>query len=332
MKLIIPMAGWGTRLRPYTLTTPKPMVKIAGKSIVERLVENVQDNTQKAITEISFIIRKDFGLEIEAQLHDIAERHQVISHIFYQEEALGTAHAVFCAHTQLQGPVIIGFADTMYDSDYTLDQTADVLIWAKKIPNPEQFGVIVTDDSGRITSFIEKPKDFVSDLAIIGVYYFQNGEKLKEEIQYLFDHEIKDKNEYQLTTVLDNLHKQGKVMRPVLVEEWLDCGNTSAMLESTQKILQARKFVSISPKLHNALVIEPCHFEAGVTLQNCIVGPNVSISENATISDSVLSDTIVMKDTLISHKVLKNSIIGERSSIKGSSESLYLGHFTKLDA
>ena len=201
MKIIIPMAGRGTRLRPHTLTTPKPLIPIAGKAIVHRLVEDLAKASADPIEEIGFIIG-DFGSEVEKELHQIAEEIGAKGKIYHQETALGTAHAILCAKESLDGNVIVAFADTLFKADFTLDTNQDSIIWVQQVTDPSAFGVVKLNDDNRITDFVEKPKDFVSDLAIIGIYYFKDGENLKNELQYLVDNKVLSGGEYQLTDAL----------------------------------------------------------------------------------------------------------------------------------
>ena len=202
------MAGRGSRLRPHTLTVPKPLIPIAGKPIVQRLVEDISKVCDETVDEIAFIIG-DFGNEIEKNLINIAESLGAKGTIYHQEEALGTAHAILCAKESLTGNVVVAFADTLFKADFTLDNSADGIIWVKQIENPSAFGVVKLNDSNEITDFIEKPETFVSDLAIIGIYYFSDGEKLSIELQYLIDNNIKEKGEFQLTNALENMKAKG---------------------------------------------------------------------------------------------------------------------------
>ena len=171
MKIIVPMAGRGSRLRPHTLTVPKPLIPIAGKPIVQRLVEDIAKVAGENIEEVAFIIG-DFGDEVEKSLLQIAERLGAKGSIYRQEEALGTAHAIKCAEQSMTGNVVVAFADTLFRADFTLDTNSDGVIWVKKVEDPSAFGVVKLDDYGFITDFVEKPQTFVSDLAIIGIYYF----------------------------------------------------------------------------------------------------------------------------------------------------------------
>ena len=168
------MAGRGSRLRPHTLTVPKPLIPIAGKPIVQRLVEDISSVCNQKIEEIAFIIG-DFGEEVEKSLIQIAESLGAKGSIYHQQEALGTAHAILCAKESLNGNVVVAFADTLFKADFSLDNSADGIIWVKQIEDPSAFGVIKLDDNNVITDFVEKPNEFVSDLAIIGIYYFNDG-------------------------------------------------------------------------------------------------------------------------------------------------------------
>ena len=183
MKLIIPMAGRGTRLRPTTLTTPKPLVKVAGKPIVQRIVEDFQ--AQIAVDEVVFIVG-NFGAEVESQLRFIAQHCGVKCQIVYQTEPLGIAHALLCAEQYLQGEVYIAFADTLFDTQNLYTGGAkEAVIWVKEVNNPQSFGIVETDHTGKITRFEEKPTNPKSKLAITGIYYFRNARSLVEECSHV---------------------------------------------------------------------------------------------------------------------------------------------------
>jgi glucose-1-phosphate thymidylyltransferase len=227
MKIIVPMAGVGKRMRPHTLTIPKPLIPIAGKPIVQWLVEDIIKVCKEKVTDIAFVVG-DFGKETENKLIKIAEGLGANSHIYYQDEPLGTAHAILCAKETLNGKIIVAFADTLFRADFTMDVEKDGIIWVNKIEDPKMFGVVKVNEQGIITDFVEKPQDFISDLAIIGIYYFKDGEYLRKEMQYLIDNDIKEKGEYQLTNAMENMRKKGAKFLPGKVEEWLDCGNKDA--------------------------------------------------------------------------------------------------------
>ncbi|OFY86745.1 MAG: nucleotidyltransferase, partial [Bacteroidetes bacterium RIFCSPLOWO2_12_FULL_31_6] len=237
MKIIVPMAGRGSRLRPHTLTIPKPLLPIAGKPIVQRLVEDITKVCGEPVDEIAFIIG-DFGAQVEKDLITVAESLGAKGSIYYQEKALGTAHAILCAKNSLQGKVVVAFADTLFRADFTLDNNAEGIIWVNKIDDPSAFGVVKVNADNVITDFVEKPKEYVSDLAIIGIYYFKDGIYLKNELQYLIDNNITEKGEFQLTNALENMKQKGTKFVPGKVDEWLDCGNYKATVYTNQRVLE----------------------------------------------------------------------------------------------
>jgi len=232
MRIIVPMAGRGSRLRPHTLTIPKPLIPIAGKPIVHRLVEDIAGVINQKIEEIAFIIHEDFGTQVEKDLIAIAEKLGSKGTIYYQNEALGTAHAIMCAKESMKGPLVVAYADTLFRADFTLDTTADSVIWVKQVEDPSAFGVVQLNEKNQIIDFVEKPNHFVSDLAIIGIYYFKSGETLREELQYLLDNEIVKGGEYQLTDALENMKVKGMKFVPGQVDEWMDCGNKNVTVET----------------------------------------------------------------------------------------------------
>ena len=174
MNIIIPMAGRGSRLRPHTLTTPKPLVPLAGKPIVERLVEDIVRMLPQAVDKIAFVTGR-FGKESERDLLAVAKRLGAEGKICYQDEPLGTAHAILCGQELLDGLVVVAFADTLFRADFTIDPEADGVLFVQQIEDPSAFGIVVTDEEGNITDYVEKPKEFISDLAMIGIYSFKDG-------------------------------------------------------------------------------------------------------------------------------------------------------------
>jgi len=215
------MAGRGSRLRPHTLTVPKPLVPVAGKPIVQRLAEDLTASLSEKVDNIAFVIG-DFGPDVPKQLMKIAEGLGAKGHVFTQDQPLGTAHAILCAQEILEGPTMVAFADTLFKADFKFDINTDGIIWAQRVEDPSAFGVLKLDDEGIITDFVEKPTTFVSDLAIVGIYYVNDGAGLKRELQYLLDNDIKDTGEYQLTNELQALNAKVGKSRPGPLEECLD--------------------------------------------------------------------------------------------------------------
>ncbi|MEM6378677.1 MAG: sugar phosphate nucleotidyltransferase, partial [Bacteroidota bacterium] len=284
MKIIIPMAGRGSRLRPHTLTVPKPLLPIAGKPIVQRIVEDFSNSFSGQIEEVAFVIG-DFGPEVEAQLKSIADLVGAKCSIYHQEEPLGPAHAIYCARKSLSGNCIVAFADTLFNADFAFDTSEDGLIWVQKVSNPASFGVVTLDEQQFISEFVEKSPTFVSDLAIVGIYYFRDGDDFRKQVEYLINNNIKDKGEFQITSVLENMKQAGTKFRAANIEEWLDCGNKSNIIATASRILELKadkeQLVHPSAKLKNSIIIPPCYLGADVELENSVVGPYVSIGSNS---------------------------------------------------
>lgn len=335
MKIIVPMAGIGKRMRPHTLTVPKPLLPIAGKPIVQRLVEDIAKVCKEPIEEIAFIIG-DFGHEVEKHLLEVAKNLGAKGRICQQEEALGTAHAILCAQEILDGKCVIAFADTLFRADFTLDDSKDGIIWVQKVEDPKAFGVVKTDADGVITEFIEKPQEFVSDLAIIGIYYFKDGAYLKKHLQHLIDNGIKDKGEFQLTNALENMKNEGTKFSPGTVKEWLDCGNKDATVYTNQRVLEFLKednnLVDPSVKDVNSKIIPPCYIGKSVVLNKSVVGPHVSIGDNTTIENSVIQNSIIQKSSQIKNKVIVDSMIGSHTSIQKEAEVLSVGDYNEINS
>jgi len=334
MKIIVPMAGKGSRLRPHTLTVPKPLIPIAGKPIVQRLVEDIAKVAGEEIDEIAFIIG-DFGAVVEASLITIAEKLGAKASIYVQDEALGTAHAIKCAEDSMQGNIVVAFADTLFKADFTLDTNSDGVIWVKKVEDPSAFGVVKLDDYGFITDFVEKPQTFVSDLAIIGIYYFNSAEKLMDEINYIMDHDIKVGTEYQLTTALENLRQKGAKFSLGKVDDWMDCGNKNATVETNGKILdyEIHEFVTHpeSANIQNSLIIPPCYIGEDVVILNSKIGPYVSLGKGTKIINSNIDNSLIQEQTVIDHGNLSNSMIGSSAHYFGVAREISLGDFSVLD-
>jgi len=333
MRIIVPMAGMGKRMRPHTLTVPKPLVPIAGKPIVQRLVEDIAKVCGEPIEEVAFIVGR-FGEAVENKLMEIADSVGATGSIHYQDEPLGTAHAILCAQEALKGHLVVAFADTLFKADFTLDTSADGTIWVQQVEDPRPFGVVKLNPGGEITDFVEKPETFVSDLAIIGIYYFKDGEYLRQELQYLLDNNIKDKGEFQLTNALENMKNKGTRFLPGKISEWLDCGNKDATVYTNQRYLEYIKdqpdLVADSARIHNSVVIPTVYMGEKVVLRNAVVGPHVSIGNGTQVSDSVISNSIVQENTVIKTANIANSMLGSFVSYQGTSVDLSLGDYNTL--
>ncbi len=333
MKIIIPMAGRGSRLRPHTLTTPKPLLPIAGKPMVQRLVEDFNASFPGQINEVAFIIG-DFGAAVEQQLHSIAEGIGARARIYHQDQPLGPAHAIYCAQESLEGPCIIAFSDTLFKAKFSIPSEAEGIIWAQKVDNPSSFGVLKVDGHQNILGMVEKPDTFVSDLAIVGIYYFREAKRLREEIKYLLDNEVKEKNEYQLTSALENLRQKDHVFKVAQIEEWLDCGNMENVLQTNRRILELKKeeeqLVDPSAVQENVIIHPPCFIGKKVHINNVILGPYVSIGEGSVVENSIVKNSIIQKHAVVKNGHIDNSMIGQHVEYEGKGAGLSLGDYSKV--
>lgn len=334
MKIIIPMAGKGKRMRPHTLTVPKPLINVAGKPIVQRLVEDITKVCGEKVDEIAFIIGPDFGKEVEENLVKIANEQGAKGTICYQEKALGTAHAIMCAKESISGKTVVAFADTLFKADFVMDTNQEGVIWVQGIEDPSQFGVVKLNDAGVITDFVEKPTTFVSNLAIIGIYYFKDGDNLKKELQYLLDNNITEKGEFQLTNALENMKQKGLAFTPGKVTEWLDCGNKDATVYTNQRVLEFDKGkASLRGKnivTENSLIIEPCFIGDNVVIKNSIIGPHASIGAGCEMEDVILKNSLVQANTKLCCANISNSMIGEGAGVKGKALDISMSDYTTL--
>lgn len=327
------MAGMGKRMRPHTLTIPKPLIPIAGKPMVQRIVEDITKVCDEKVDEIAYVIGR-FGKQVEDDLVKVAEKLGAKGTIHYQDEPLGTAHAIMCAKSALTGKVVVAFADTLFKADFKLDSSKEGIIWVQKVDDPKPFGVVKIDKDNVITDFVEKPQEFISDLAIIGIYYFKDGEYLKKELQYLLDNNIKEKGEFQLTNALENMKKKGTKFVPGKVTEWLDCGNKDATVHTNQRILEFIKgngeLMSKTYNAQNSTIIQPCFIGENVKLVNSQVGPYASIGDNCVVENSTVKNVIVQTNTKIINADLANSMLGNFVEFYGKSSDASIGDYTVI--
>lgn len=327
------MAGRGSRLRPHTLTIPKPLVPVGGIPIVHRLVADIARVCAEPIDEIAFVVG-EFGEAVEKELLAVAERLGAKGSIHYQLQPLGTAHAVLCAAEKLEGPVVVAFADTLFKADFKISQEDEGILWVKQIEDPSAFGVVKLNDQGHIIDFVEKPQTFVSDLAMIGIYYFKDGARLRAELEYLIEHQVIKSGEYQLPDALRRLTEAGVAFKPGTVDEWLDCGNKEVTVETNQRVLEhdqeAGRLQQYADEITESVVIQPCYIGPGVQIIRSVVGPHVSIGAGTTITDAVVSNSIVGEKTQIKKALISGAMIGSNAQYTGRFKDLSLGDFSSV--
>lgn len=336
MKIIVPMAGRGSRLRPHTLTVPKPLIPIAGKPIVHRLVEDIAKVLDEKVDEVAFIIGEDFGEKVETDLKAIAESLGAKGTIYYQDKPLGTGHAIMCAKESLSGPAVVAYADTLFKADFTLNKDADAVIWVKQVKNPNAYGVVKLNEKNEITELVEKPEEFVSDLAVIGIYYFKDVAVLKEELQKVIDQNIIRGGEYQINDGIKAMQASGNVFVPGKVDEWMDCGNKQITVETNGRMLNflhqdGEKLISDSVKITNSEITEPCFIGENVVLTNAKIGPNVSIGNGTKIENSTIKNSLIQTGSEVKNANLNNAMIGNYAKFDGNFTQISIGDYSVLE-
>ena len=333
------MAGRGSRLRPHSLTVPKPLIPVAGEPIVHRLVKDIAKVLNQPIDEIAFILGDPawFGDDVVASLKELANNLGAKASIYRQDQPLGTGHAIMCAKESLSGPAVIAYADTLIRADFSLDPDADAVIWVKQVDKPEAYGVVKLNSNKEIIELVEKPKDFVSDLAVIGIYYFKEVGVLKQELQHVLDNNIVNGGEYQINDGIKGMMAKGNVFKTGEVDEWMDCGNKTVTIETNTKMLRFLKsdgeeqMISPSVKNNNSKIIEPCFIGDHVVLNNSTIGPNVSIGNHCVIENTTIKNSLVQTHTTIKNTDLEDAMIGNHVSYNGHFKAISLGDYSVLE-
>jgi glucose-1-phosphate thymidylyltransferase len=339
MKIIVPMAGRGSRLRPHSLTVPKPLIPVAGQPIVHRLVKDIVKVLNQPIEEIAFVLGDPawFGDDVVSSLQDLAKSLNAKASIYRQDQPLGTGHAIMCAKDSLSGPAVIAYADTLIRADFNLDPEADAVIWVKQVDKPEAFGVVKLNANNEIIELVEKPETFVSDLAVIGIYYFKDVAVLKEELQHVLDNNIINGGEYQINDGIKGMMAKGKVFKTGTVDEWMDCGNKPVTIETNSRMLGFLKadgdeqLIASSVKNNNSTIIEPCFIGENVVLNNATIGPNVSIGNNCKIEASTVKNSLIQSHATIKNANLDEAMIGNHVSYDGNFTKISIGDYSVLE-
>ncbi|WP_138432477.1 sugar phosphate nucleotidyltransferase [Winogradskyella algicola] len=339
MKIIVPMAGRGSRLRPHSLTVPKPLIPVAGQPIVHRLVKDIAKVLKQPIEEVAFVLGDPafFGDDVVESLTELAEDLGAKASIYRQDQPLGTGHAIMSAKPSLSGPAVIAYADTLIRAEFDLDPSADSVIWTKQVDNPEAYGVVKLNDKQEIVELVEKPETFVSDQAVIGIYYFKDVAVLKAKLQEVLDENVMNGGEYQINDGIKRMMADGKIFKTGTVDEWMDCGNKNVTLETNTKMLGFLKadgeeqLVDDSVVLENSKVIEPCFIAKGTVLKNATVGPNVSIGKDCIIENSTVKNSLIQNQTTIKNANLDEAMIGNHVKYNGEFTKISIGDYTVLE-
>ncbi|MEE9133870.1 MAG: sugar phosphate nucleotidyltransferase [Gemmatimonadota bacterium] len=320
MKVVIPLAGKGTRLRPHTHTVPKPLLDVAGKAVLDYVVEDV---LRQLDVEMLVFITGHLKAQVEAHV----EAHYTVPAVFVEQEVQdGTAGAIKLAEPYVDGPVLIIFVDTVFDADLSVINAhpeADGFIWAKEVEDYQRFGVILTDEAGMMQRIIEKPKEPISRLANIGVYYLRDYRLLFEGIDHTLASD-KYMGEYFLTDALQYMIDKKSRIKVLEVKGWYDCGKPETLLATNRHLLETGRALRPDDAGDNTIV-EPVRIESGVELSQSTIGPNVSIGKGSRITGATLRDCIVGEDAVIEDCELSESLVGAHVRIRGVHGTVLLG-------
>ena len=326
MKVIIPLAGKGTRLRPHTHITPKPMLKVAGKPVMDYVMDDV--------VRLGTV---DQVIYVTGHLRDKVEEHArdafPIPGVFIEQQVQdGTAGAVALARPYVDAPVLIIFVDTIFDADLSVihDTDADGIIWTKEVEDYQRFGVVVTDADGHMTRIVEKPKEPISKRANIGLYYIRNWPLLYEGIDHVL-RAPKNQGEYFLTDAFQYMIDHGAKIRVIDVAGWYDAGKLDTLLETNRAMLE-RGRARVPAGIDRSQVVEPVYIEDGVTLTGSVVGPNVSIGAGTVVEHARLRDTVVGSRTRIARCDLRNSLVGDEVVLAGLTGEVTIGDHSEVRA
>ena len=337
MKIIVPMAGRGSRLRPQTLTTPKPLIRIAGRTILKQLIRDTVKLINEPIDEMIFIIGEPpfFDKKTVEYLNSLANEYHARPVIYRQSDPLGTGHAIMCAADSLKGSAIVIYPDTLIEVKENFDKNSDVVIWTKKVNNPEAYGVVKLDSNNYIVNLVEKPSKFVSDLAVIGLYYFKEISQLRDKLELVIKNNKTNSGEFQINEGLLSMMKDGMKFTAGKVSEWLDCGNVQKCIIANKTMLNIlnkydKNLISESLNIVNSKIIPPCSIADGVIIKNSSVGPHVSIGLNSELLNSSVSCSIIQQNSKIRNAKLQNSMIGNNCIFDGSGNEINIGDFSEL--
>lgn len=323
MRAVIPVAGVGTRLRPHTYTLPKVLLNVAGKPILGHILDAlIQQGIDKATIVTGYMgklireyVKKNYHLDIS---------------FVSQKDMLGLGHAIWLAKETFQSePILIVLGDTIFDVNLKL--AFDIgysAIGVKEVEDPRRFGVVQMNSNGFISKFVEKPEVFVSNKAIVGIYYIKNSDLLCECLDELISKDVKTKDEYQLTDALQMMLEKGENFKTFDVEGWYDCGKPETLLETNRYLLER---MQLNYSIEKAIIIPPVYIGKNTTIAGSVIGPYTTVADNAIVIDSIIRNSIISDGASVSASLLENSIVGNNAIVNGHFNQLNVGNSSEIN-
>jgi glucose-1-phosphate thymidylyltransferase len=329
MKIVIPMAGYGTRLRPHTWSKPKPLVSVAGKPVLGHVLDMFMGISN--IDEVIFIVGY-LGEQVEAFM---SEHYPDIPRQFVvQEEMLGQSHALWLAREHLRGPICMVFVDTVIEADLSglPNEKADAVAWVKQVDDPRRFGVAEVDDQGAVQRLIEKPDDISNNLAVVGFYYFKEAERLVQAIEAQLESGDQLGGEFYLVDAINIMLDRGLNMRTEKVDIWKDCGKPDALLETNRYLLDnQRDNTTEASQREGTIIVPPVYIHPTAAISESVIGPHASIGPQCVIQRSIVRDSIIEAGVVVQDSLLVDSIVGKESHVVGQPRRLNVGDHSTVD-
>jgi glucose-1-phosphate thymidylyltransferase len=331
LKIVIPMAGLGTRLRPHTWSKPKQLMGLAGKTVLDHVIDTFSSLPKSQPIELINVVGY-LGEQIEAYMGE--NYPNLHCHYVQQENPKGQSHAIYLARQYLSGPMLMVFADTLIETDLSFlpDESVDAIAWVKPVPDPRRFGVAEVGEDGWVKRLIEKPEDMDNNLAVVGFYYFKNSRDLIEAIEEQMKRDISLKGEYYLVDAVNILLAKGKKMRTQPVEIWLDAGTSESLLETNHYLLENGSGNCTDDCQRDSVVIVPPVFiHPTALLEKCVIGPYTSVGANCAVQNSIIRNSILEEEAQVTDMVLEDSLIGRRAQIQRRAARVNAGDQTTVN-